>query len=157
MILESRLPRIPPSAVMRLAGLAERQSEGRFDRSASRRTYFGATYFTVPLPRVRAAFAGQRVREMGAGELARTLGAHPLLRLRLLRMAREEAERRIAKAGGGERRGEELMAPGTARITSVVSSEGDAVVFEVGVEIPCAACGGRGGESGRGVGEAGSG
>ena len=91
---------------------------------------------------------------MGAAELARTLGAQPLLRLRLLRLAREEAERRIA--GGGSRsraakgdaggatqvadaagRPEGAMSPGTARMTSVVSSEDESVVFEVGVEIPC--------------------
>ncbi|MBI5499340.1 MAG: hypothetical protein HY907_03790 [Deltaproteobacteria bacterium] len=157
LILESRLPRIPPSAVTRLAALAERQSEGRFDGSSRRRTYFGATYFTFPLQRVRAAFAGQLVREMGARELSRALGGHPLLRLRLLRMAREEAERRIAGVGAGKRRGEGAMAPGTARITSVVSSEDDAVVFEVGVEIPCAAFGGRDGTAGEEVGAAGSG
>ena len=155
LIVESRYPRIPPSAVARLAELAERQSEGRFERSSSARTYFGATYFTFSLGRVRAAFAGRQVREMGVADLARTLGAQPLLRLRLLRLAREEAERRFAgggprcrpSKGGAEtdgpdaaapRVGTEAMAPGTARMTSVVSSEDEAVVFEVGVEIPCA-------------------
>jgi hypothetical protein len=168
MILETRFPRIPPSAVARLAALAERQSEGRFERSSARRTYFGSTYFTFPLGRVRAAFAGRRVREMGAADLARTLGNQPLLRLRLLRLAREEAERRIAGDGGrgrsgagaaaptraaGTRGGADDVAPGTARITSVVSSDSEAVVFEIGVEIPCVPAGSGGGADGGGEAE----
>jgi len=150
LILERRLSRIPPAAVTRLARLAERQSEGRVDRTSSTCVYFGSTYFTFPLARVRDAFAGRRVRGMSVGELARTLGAHPLLRLWLVRIAREEAERRIAAggtaAGRGARRGEtgdaargaeRSLAPGTARVTAEVSQEPDAVVIEVGVEVPC--------------------
>jgi hypothetical protein len=143
LVVERRLRRVPPAAVQRLAGLAERQSEGRLDRTGGTCTYYGATYFTFPLVEVRAAFAGRTVRTMSAGELARTLAAHPLLRLRLLRIAREDAERRIA--AGGERRGGGAeggpayagLAPGTARVTSSVTTERDAVLIEVGLEVPC--------------------
>jgi hypothetical protein len=140
LVLESRLRRIPPSAVSRLAALAERQSEGRFERTPTARTYFGATYFCFPLSAVRAAFAGRTVREMSLGDLAGALADHPLLRLRLLRIAREEAERRIA--GGAAPRGTDgaTMAPGTARFTSAVTTDERAVMIEVGVEVPCAAC-----------------
>jgi hypothetical protein len=100
LVLERRLRRIPPSSARRLAALAERQSEGRMDRSARPATYFGSTYFTFPLDRVRAAFAGREVRQMGSAELARTLEAHPLLRLWLVRLAREEAERRLTAGPG---------------------------------------------------------
>ena len=147
LMLERRLRRIPPSAVQRLAALAERQSEGRIDRSAHPATYFGATYFTFPLERVRSAFAGRSVRQMGSAELARTLEAHPLLRLRLMRLAREEAERRLAgpeSARGRPPDGEAVResqdaTPGTARVTSTISQDGGAVVIEVGLELPCAA------------------
>ena len=146
LMLERRLRRIPPSAVQRLAALADRQSEGRVDRSARPATYFGSTYFTFPLERVRAAFAGRSVRQMGSEELARTLEAHPLLRLRLMRLAREEAERRLSRpepARGRAPDGEPVpeahdAAPGTARVTSTISENGQAVVIEVGLELPCA-------------------
>ena len=150
LILERRLRRVPPAAVARLARLAERQSEGRLDRSTSTCIYFGSTYFTFPLARVRGAFAGRRVRAMSVAELARTLEAHPLLRLRLVRIAREEAERRIAGVAAPAERGarrteardagrsvERSWAPGTARVTAEVSEEAEAVVIEVGVEVPC--------------------
>jgi len=163
LVLERRLRRIPPSAVQRLAGLAERQSEGCLDRSGAACTYYGATYFTFPLAEVRAAFAGRTVRNMSAGELARTLGAHPLLRLRLLRIAREEAERRIAanagSADGGRRDegssagpGRAALAPGTARVTSSVTTERDAVLIEVGLEVPCPACAAARGAASAGAG-----
>jgi hypothetical protein len=153
LILERRLSRIPPAAVTRLAQLAERQSEGRVDRSSTTYVYFGSTYFTFPLAQVRGAFAGRNVRGMSVGELARTLGAHPLLRLWLVRIAREEAERRIASGGSSPALGarrvesgdaarsvERSLAPGTARVTAEVSEEPDAVVIEVGLEVPCAPC-----------------
>jgi len=153
LILERRLSRIPPAAVTRLAQLAERQSEGRVDRSSTTCVYFGSTYFTFPLAEVRGAFAGRNVRRMSVGELARTLGTHPLLRLRLVRIAREEAERRIAsrapstargarrtESGDAARSVERSLAPGTARVTAEVSEEPDAVVIEVGLEVPCVPC-----------------
>ncbi|MBN1773215.1 MAG: hypothetical protein JXB32_18275 [Deltaproteobacteria bacterium] len=161
LVLERRLRRIPPSAVQRLAALAERQSEGRLDRSTSSTTYFGSTYFTFPLERVRSAFAGRAVRQMGSAELARTLEAHPLLRLRLMRLAREEAERRLGEPGSGHGRAREDagcvrgydVVPGTARVTSTISQDGGAVVIEVGLELPCVVGerGGRGGAA-RGAG-----
>lgn len=142
LMLERRLRRIPPSAVQRLTALAERQSEGRVDPSARPATYFGSTYFTFPLERVRSAFAGRSVRQMGAEELARTLEAHPLLRLRLMRLAREEAERRLADPTGLAEPSAGTShdaVPGTARVTSTISQDGRAVVIEVGLELPCAA------------------
>lgn len=161
LVLERRLRRIPPSAVRRLAALAERQSEGRVDRSMRPATYFGSTYFIFSVERVRSAFAGREVRRMGSAELARTLEAHPLLRLRLVRLAREEAERRlgISAAAGGRSRGEDAagpgldVVPGTARVTSTVTQDGGAVVFEVGLEVPC----GTDDRGGRPVGAPGSG
>ncbi|NMC69485.1 MAG: hypothetical protein GYA57_05365 [Myxococcales bacterium] len=148
LVLERRLRRIPPSSARRLAALAERQSEGRMDRSTHPATYFGSTYFTFPLERVRSAFAGREVRQMGSAELARTLEAHPLLRLWLVRLAREEAERRLAGGPGcsGEGRAREEaavgsgcgVAPGTARVSSAVTEDGRSVVVEVGLELPCA-------------------
>jgi hypothetical protein len=146
LMLERRLSRIPPSAVQRLTALAERQSEGRIDRSVRPATYFGSTYFTFPLARVRSTFAGRMVRQMGTEELARTLEVHPLLRLRLMRLAREEAERRLAGRGAPRSRAGDDdpgcatrdVTPGTARVTSTISQDGRAVVIEVGLELPCA-------------------
>jgi|GEM_PF-2151456 len=149
LVLERRLRRIPPSSVRRLVALAERQSEGRLDRSARPSTYFGSTYFTFSLDRVRSAFAGREARQMGSTELARTLEAHPLLRLWLVRLAREEAERRLTVEPGsreGDPSSDEAageagcpVAPGTARVSATVREDEGAVVVEVGLELPCTA------------------
>jgi hypothetical protein len=135
--VERRLSRIPPAAVDRLLRLAERQSEGALDRSRSPARYCGSTYFTFPLPLVQATFAGAAVGRMTADELGRKLADHPLLRLRMLRFAREEAERRI-EAGDGRGRG---LVPETASVASVISPREEEVVIEVAMEIDCLACG----------------
>jgi len=122
---------IPPSAVERLLSLADRQSEGAVDRSGDPPTYFGSTFLVLGLAKVRAAFAGRGARSVTSEDLARAVRSHPGLRLRILRTAREEAERRMGPA----------LAPGTARVCISTRPSADALTIEAAIEVPCRECG----------------
>ena len=131
--VERRSLAIPVSSAERLLALADPRSEGSVDRSAHPPTYYGSTLFLFEMRAVREAFAGRGAREATAERLAASVASHPWLRLRILRSAREEAERRI---GPG-------LLPGTARVTLEAKATDDAVLIEASIEVPC---GERGGE-----------
>lgn len=120
---------VSPSAIDRLLAGAERQSEGRVDARGSSTAYFGTTWFGLGLETVRRSFCGAEARRLTAEDLARWCRDHPLLRLRLLREAREEAERRISAAGG--------LVPAGSKAEVTVSASGGGVEIEVSLEVEC--------------------
>jgi hypothetical protein len=124
-----RLRSVSPGAIDRLLAGAERQSEGRVDGRTGATAYFGTTWFGFRLEVVRGAFCGREAQRLTGEDLARWCRDHPLLRLRLLREAREEAERRISAAGG--------LIPAGSRGEVTVSERGGGVEVEVSLEVRC--------------------
>lgn len=136
-LVQRRGVRMPASVVEELLRLSERESEGRL--SGVEGSYFGSTYFTWRLGRVRGVFAGRTGLE-SSESLMKRISSSPLLRTRMVRAARLEAERRVEAASGGG-----VWAPVTARMETAGRAEGERVVFEVSVELECVSVAGPGG------------
>lgn len=114
---------LAPGAVEILLGSAEILSEGAIRETEGSPTYFGMTMITVDLERAATRLRLDPLEDGPA--LARRVARSAELRLRALRIARLEAERR---AGG--------RLPGVMRAELAARSQGTEVLVDVEVELP---------------------